>query len=100
MSATVKAEDFASYFGQVNGETALKPVKIPGRMFPVEDFYFEEFEKQSKCLILLLTCMKMHENALKMPDFGSHMGIEELAGLAAMRFLCAGRLRMGGLLSG
>ena len=42
MSATVKAEDFASYFGQVNGETALKPVKIPGRMFPVEDFYFED----------------------------------------------------------
>ncbi|CAK9026608.1 unnamed protein product [Durusdinium trenchii] len=42
MSATVKAEDFANYFGQVNGQTALKPVKIPGRMFPVEDFYFED----------------------------------------------------------
>lgn len=25
MSATVKAEDFANYFGQVNGQTALKP---------------------------------------------------------------------------
>ena len=25
MSATVKAEDFASYFGNVNGQTALKP---------------------------------------------------------------------------
>ncbi|CAJ1371357.1 unnamed protein product, partial [Effrenium voratum] len=42
MSATVKAEDFANYFGNVNGQTALKPVKIPGRMFPVEDFYFED----------------------------------------------------------
>lgn len=42
MSATVKAEDFANYFGKVNGQTALKPVKIPGRMFPVEDFYFED----------------------------------------------------------
>ena len=25
MSATVKAEDFANYFGKVNGQTALKP---------------------------------------------------------------------------
>eukprot|EP00930_Biecheleria_cincta_P062256 TRINITY_DN4773_c0_g1_i1.p1 TRINITY_DN4773_c0_g1~~TRINITY_DN4773_c0_g1_i1.p1 ORF type:complete len:1075 (-),score=273.42 TRINITY_DN4773_c0_g1_i1:20-3244(-) len=42
MSATLKAEDFANYFGKVNTETALKPVHIPGRMFPVEDFYWED----------------------------------------------------------
>eukprot|EP00931_Biecheleriopsis_adriatica_P075835 TRINITY_DN49613_c0_g1_i1.p1 TRINITY_DN49613_c0_g1~~TRINITY_DN49613_c0_g1_i1.p1 ORF type:complete len:1078 (+),score=294.15 TRINITY_DN49613_c0_g1_i1:93-3326(+) len=42
MSATLKAEDFANYFSKVNGATALKPVHIPGRMFPVEDFYWED----------------------------------------------------------
>lgn len=42
MSATLKAEDFANYFGEVNGDAALKPVHIPGRMFPVEDYYFED----------------------------------------------------------
>ncbi|CAE8588710.1 unnamed protein product [Polarella glacialis] len=42
MSATLKADDFANYFRKVNGESALKPVHIPGRMFPVADFYFED----------------------------------------------------------
>merc|ERR1719412_2975694 len=42
MSATLKAEDFANYFKDVNGATALKPVHIPGRMFPVEDWYWED----------------------------------------------------------
>jgi len=42
MSATLKAADFANYFGKVNGDTALKPVHIPGRMFAVKDFYFED----------------------------------------------------------
>lgn len=42
MSATLKAEDFANYFRKVNGDTALKPVHIPGRMFPVEDYYWED----------------------------------------------------------
>jgi ATP-dependent RNA helicase DHX36 len=42
MSATVKAEDFAEYFKKVNGQAALKPVNIPGRMFPVQDYYFED----------------------------------------------------------
>lgn len=42
MSATLKAADFADYFKKVNGNTALKPVHIPGRMFPVKDYYFED----------------------------------------------------------
>lgn len=42
MSATLKADDFASYFADVNGDNALKPVFVPGRMFPVEDYYFED----------------------------------------------------------
>eukprot|EP00927_Polykrikos_kofoidii_P061750 TRINITY_DN56585_c0_g1_i1.p1 TRINITY_DN56585_c0_g1~~TRINITY_DN56585_c0_g1_i1.p1 ORF type:complete len:1077 (-),score=278.09 TRINITY_DN56585_c0_g1_i1:146-3376(-) len=42
MSATLKAEDFANYFQKINGSSALKPVHIPGRMFPVEDYYFED----------------------------------------------------------
>lgn len=42
MSATLKASDFANYFRQVNGEAALKPVHIPGRMFTVEDYYWED----------------------------------------------------------
>jgi len=42
MSATLKADDFANYFAKVNGNTALKPVHIPGRMFAVEDFYWED----------------------------------------------------------
>mmetsp|Transcript_28676 Transcript_28676/g.66514 ORF Transcript_28676/g.66514 Transcript_28676/m.66514 type:complete len:1037 (+) Transcript_28676:142-3252(+) len=42
MSATLKAEDFANYFRKVNGDAALKPVHVPGRMFPVEDFYWED----------------------------------------------------------
>ena len=33
----IKAEDFANYFSKVNGSSALKPVHIPGRMFPVQD---------------------------------------------------------------
>jgi hypothetical protein len=42
MSATLKAADFADYFRKVNGATALKPVHIPGRMFAVEDYYWED----------------------------------------------------------
>merc|ERR1719428_62152 len=42
MSATLKAEDFATYFKKVNGDMALKPVHVPGRMFPVEDYYWED----------------------------------------------------------
>jgi len=42
MSATLKAEDFAGYFREVNGSSALKPVHIPGRMFPVSDYYWED----------------------------------------------------------
>jgi len=42
MSATLKAEDFAEYFRKVNGDSALKPVHVPGRMFPVEDYYWED----------------------------------------------------------
>merc|ERR1719316_1060651 len=42
MSATLKAEDFAQYFLKVNGDNALKPVHVPGRMFPVDDYYFED----------------------------------------------------------
>jgi len=42
MSATIKAADFAEYFRRVNGEAALKPVTIPGRMFFVEDYYWED----------------------------------------------------------
>ncbi len=32
MSATLKADDFATYFGSVNGVNALKLVFVPGRM--------------------------------------------------------------------
>ncbi|CAD7930005.1 unnamed protein product [Amoebophrya sp. A25] len=42
MSATLKAEDFARYFEKVNGEGTLKPVHIPGRMFTVYDYYWED----------------------------------------------------------
>ncbi|CAD7923602.1 unnamed protein product [Amoebophrya sp. A120] len=42
MSATLKADDFARYFEKVNGENALKPVHIPGRMFTVYDYYWED----------------------------------------------------------
>eukprot|EP00397_Hematodinium_sp_SG-2012_P008062 GEMP01008116.1.p1 GENE.GEMP01008116.1~~GEMP01008116.1.p1 ORF type:complete len:820 (+),score=222.87 GEMP01008116.1:99-2558(+) len=42
MSATLKADAFADYFAEVNGVNALKPVFIPGRMFPVEDYYWED----------------------------------------------------------
>jgi len=42
MSATLKAEDFANYFERVNGDLALKPVHVPGRMFAVEDYYWED----------------------------------------------------------
>eukprot|EP00439_Symbiodinium_sp_Y106_P012658 s4435_g1.t2 len=42
MSATLKADDFANYFNKVNGQTALKPVHIPGRMYAVEDYYWED----------------------------------------------------------
>merc|ERR1719440_1016982 len=42
MSATLKAADFAEYFRQINGTTALKPVHIPGRMFTVTDYYWED----------------------------------------------------------
>lgn len=37
MSATVKAEDFANYFGQVNGQTALKPVREHGAAGPATE---------------------------------------------------------------
>ncbi len=41
MSATVKAEDFASYFGNVNGQTALKPAcnsvaRTGGGLYPLQ----------------------------------------------------------------
>jgi len=42
MSATLKADDFAQYFQKINGDLALKPVHVPGRMFPVEDYYWED----------------------------------------------------------
>mmetsp|Transcript_19784 Transcript_19784/g.42928 ORF Transcript_19784/g.42928 Transcript_19784/m.42928 type:complete len:1083 (-) Transcript_19784:257-3505(-) len=42
MSATLNADAFAGYFSQVNGESALKPVHIPGRMYEVEDWYWED----------------------------------------------------------
>lgn len=42
MSATLNADAFAEYFQPVNGATALKPVHIPGRMFEVEDWYWED----------------------------------------------------------
>mmetsp|Transcript_2835 Transcript_2835/g.6690 ORF Transcript_2835/g.6690 Transcript_2835/m.6690 type:complete len:1015 (-) Transcript_2835:81-3125(-) len=42
MSATLKADDFANYFMEVNGTMSLKPVHIEGRMFDVETFYWED----------------------------------------------------------
>eukprot|EP00392_Amoebophrya_sp_AT5.2_P011818 g11908.t1 len=42
MSATLNADDFASYFQQVNGADALRPVHIPGRMYKVYDYYWED----------------------------------------------------------
>lgn len=42
MSATLNAEEFAKYFFDVNGESALAPVSIPGRMFEVEEWYWED----------------------------------------------------------
>jgi len=42
MSATLKAEDFADYFEQVNGDLALKPVSVPGRMYPVDTYFWED----------------------------------------------------------
>ena len=42
MSATLRAQDFATYFAKINGDHALKPIHIPGRMFPVTVKYFED----------------------------------------------------------
>jgi len=42
MSATLNADAFAEYFFKVNGESALKPVHIPGRMYDVLDWYWED----------------------------------------------------------
>ena len=42
MSATLNADEFAKYFQVVNGEGALRPVHIDGRMFKVYDYYWED----------------------------------------------------------
>lgn len=42
MSATLNADAFVEYFKNVNVESALKPIMIPGRMYEVEDWYWED----------------------------------------------------------
>jgi len=42
MSATLNADAFADYFQKVNGASALKPVHVPGRMYEVEEWYWED----------------------------------------------------------
>lgn len=42
MSATLKADDFARYFESVNGTQSVEPVHVPGRMFRVDDYYWED----------------------------------------------------------
>eukprot|EP00930_Biecheleria_cincta_P040679 TRINITY_DN27868_c0_g1_i1.p1 TRINITY_DN27868_c0_g1~~TRINITY_DN27868_c0_g1_i1.p1 ORF type:complete len:986 (+),score=128.47 TRINITY_DN27868_c0_g1_i1:179-3136(+) len=42
MSATLRAEDFAAYFSGLDCRAPLRPVHIPGHMFPVQVFYFED----------------------------------------------------------
>ena len=52
MSATVKAEDFANYFGNVNGQTALKPALRTGQGFdlsPFSPFFLPRFWEGRAC---------------------------------------------------